>query len=76
VGPIITYSLAQRSALPDRNCIALLHTECWADVRSKVGVSLLVSSVFGNEVKVLSADYQGSVHFRRDDGSGKDTASN
>ena len=45
-------------------------------MRSKVGVSLLVSSVFGNEVKVFSTDYQGSVHFRRDDGSGKDTATN
>jgi hypothetical protein len=45
-------------------------------MRCKVGVSLLVSSVFGNEVKVFSADYQGAVHFRRDDGSGKDTATN
>ena len=73
---ITTYSLAQRSALPNCNCIALLNTECWADMRGKVGVSFLISGVFGNEVKIFSADYQGSVHFRRDDGSGKDTATN
>ena len=72
---VVTYSLAQRSALPDCDCIALLNTKCWTDMRSQVGVSLLISCVFWDEVEVFSADDQGSVHLRRDDGSGKDTAS-
>jgi len=51
-----TYGLAQRSALSDSNLITLLNTESWRDMRSKVFVSLLVSSVLGYEVKVFSAD--------------------
>jgi hypothetical protein len=44
-------------------------------VGGQVGVSLLVSRVLGDEVKVFAADDQGSVHFRGDDGAGEDTAS-
>lgn len=57
-----TYSLAQRSALSNSNLITILNTESWRNVRSKVLVSLLVSSIFWDEVKVLSADDEGSVH--------------
>ena len=42
---------------------------------SEVLMSLLVSGIFGDEVKVFSADDQGSVHLGRDDGAGEDTAS-
>ena len=45
-------------------------------MRSKVLVSLLVSSVFGNEVKVFSADDDCAVHLSRDNGAGQDTATN
>jgi len=44
-------------------------------VSSEVLMSLLVSGIFGDEVKVFSADDQGSVHLGRDDGAGEDTAS-
>jgi hypothetical protein len=37
-------------------------------------VSLLVSSVFWDEVKVFSADDERTVHLGGDDGSGQDTA--
>jgi hypothetical protein len=71
-----THRLAQRPALPNCDCISIIHTERWADVRSKVGMSLLVSGVFGNKVKVFAADDESSVHFRRDDFAGKDSTSN
>lgn len=38
-------------------------------------MSLLVSGIFGNEVKVFSSDDDGSVHFGGDDLSGQDAAS-
>lgn len=43
-------------------------------MRSEVLVSLLISSVFGDEVEVLATDDEGSVHLGGDDGSGQDTA--
>jgi hypothetical protein len=51
-----TYGLAQWSALSNGNLITILNTESWRNMRSKVLVSLLVSGVFGDEVKVFSAD--------------------
>jgi len=42
-------------------------------VGGKVLVSLLVSGVLGDEVKVLSADDEGAVHLGGDNGSGQDT---
>ena len=56
------------------NLVTLLDTESWADVRSKVGVSLLVSGVFGNEVEVFSSDDESSVHLGGNDGAGEDAA--
>ena len=44
-------------------------------MRSQVGMPLFVSCVFWDEVEIFSADDQGSVHLRGDDGSGEDTAS-
>ena len=37
-------------------------------------MTLLVSRVFGNEVKVLAANDKGSVHLGRDDCTSEDTA--
>jgi len=75
LAPISTYSLAKGSALTDCDDVALLNTEGWGDVGSQVAVSLLVSGVLGNEVKVLSSDDNGSVHLGRDDLAGQDSSS-
>lgn len=58
------------------NCdlVTFNDTESWGDVGGQVLVSLLVSGVFRDEVKVFTADDQGSVHFGRYNGSGQDTA--
>ena len=40
----------------------------------EVLVALLVPSVLGDVVKVLSSDDDGSVHLRGNDGAGQDTA--
>jgi len=68
-------SLAERSALTNSDLVTFFDTESRRDVSSEVLMSLLVSGVFGDEVKVFSADDQGSVHLGRDDGAGEDTAS-
>jgi hypothetical protein len=39
-------------------------------------MSLLVSGIFGNEVKVFSSNNDGSVHFGGDNLAGKDSTSN
>lgn len=43
-------------------------------MRSKVLMPLLVTVVLGNEVEVLAADDDGSVHLGRHNGAGKDSA--
>ena len=43
-------------------------------MRSKVLVTLFISRVFGDEVKVFAANDQRAVHFSGDDSAGKDTA--
>lgn len=60
--------------MSDGNLVTLLNTEGRGDVGSQVLVSLLVTRVLGDVVKVLAADNQGAVHLGRDDGSGQDTA--
>ena len=45
-------------------------------MRSEVLVALLVTGVLGDEVEVLAADDEGTVHLGRDDGTGEDTATN
>lgn len=72
----VTYSLAQRSALPNSDCIAFFNTECGTNMRSQVCVSLLVSCILWDEVKVFSTDDQRPVHLRGDNSSCEDTASN
>ena len=69
-----TYSLAQWSALSNSDLITLFDTESWADVSSKVGVSLLITGVFWDEMEVLSADDEGSVHLGGNNSTGQDTA--
>lgn len=69
-----TYSLAERTALANGNLVTLLDTESGGNVGSNVLVSLLVTRVLGDEVKVLAADDDGSVHLGGDDGASKDTA--
>ena len=69
-----TDSLAKRPALANGNLITLLNTEGGRDVRRQVLVSLLVTGVLGDVVKVFAADDDGSVHLGGDDGAGQDTA--
>lgn len=67
-------SLAQRSALSNGDLVTLLNTESRGDVGGNVLVSLLVTGVLGDEVKVLAADDDGTVHLGGDDSAGQDTA--
>ena len=39
-------------------------------------MSFLISGVFGDEMKVLATDDEGSMHFGRNDGSSQDTSTN
>ena len=71
---VSTYGLAEGPALADGNLVTLLDTESRGNVGGKVLVAALVTGVLGDEVKVLAADDQGAVHLGRDDGAGKDTA--
>ena len=72
---ILSYRLAQRSALYNGNCVTLHNTESWADVCGKIGVTFLVSGILWNEVEVFSADNEGSVHLGGHDGAGQDATS-
>ena len=45
-------------------------------MRSEVPVSLLISVVLGDEVKIFSADDESTVHLSGNDGAGQDTATN
>ncbi len=67
------YGLAQRPTLPHCHPITLFHTECRADVRGEVRVSLLVPGVLGDEVEVFAADDECAVHFGANHGAGEDT---
>ena len=69
-----TNSLAERPALANGDLITLLDTESGRDVAGEVLVPLLVTGVLLDEVEVLAADDEGTVHLRRDDGAGEDTA--
>jgi len=67
-------SLAERPALANGDLVTLLDTESRRNVGGKVLVSLLVTRVLGDVVKVLSSDDDGSVHLGGNDGAGQDTA--
>ena len=69
-----SYSLAQWPALADGDLVTLLNTESWRNVGGEVLVALLVTGVLGDEVEVLAADDEGTVHLGGDDGTGQDTA--
>lgn len=45
-------------------------------MRSKVLVALLVSRIFGDEVKVFAANDESAVHFCGDNSASEDTATN
>jgi hypothetical protein len=72
----IAYSLAERTALSNRNLVTIFDTERWADVCSQVLVSLLITGVLGDEVEVFAADDKSSMHLCGNDGAGEDTATN
>jgi len=67
-------SLAERSALANGDLVTLLDTESGRNVGGNVLVSLLVTRVLRDEVKVLAADDDGSVHLGGNDGASQDTA--
>lgn len=78
-GPLVaafsdTHSLAQWPTLADGDLVANLNTECRRDVGGKVLVAPLVTVVLGDEVEVLAADDEGTVHLGADDLAGEDTA--
>jgi hypothetical protein len=60
--------------LPNGNLITILNTESWRNVRSKILVSLLITGVFWDEMEVLPANDESSVHLRGNDGASQDTA--
>jgi hypothetical protein len=70
----VAYGLAERPALANGDLVTLLNTKGGGDVCSQVGVSLLVPRVLGDEVKIFSADNEGTVHLGRNNGAGQDTA--
>lgn len=67
--------LGKWSTLTDNNNVTLRNTEGWRNVDGNVLVSLLVSVVFLDEVKVVSSDDDGSVHFGGDDSTGQNLTS-
>lgn len=52
--------LGEGSALANNDLVTGLDTEGGGDVRGEVLVSLLITSVLGNEVEILATDDQGS----------------
>lgn len=69
------HSLGQLSALTNGHDITFLNSESWGDVSWDIVVSLLVSVVFSDVVKVVSSDDDGSVHLGRDADSSKKVSS-
>lgn len=62
--------------MADSDLVTVLNTESGGDVCGEVLVALLVTGVLGDEVEVLAADDEGTVHLGGDDGAGQDTATN
>jgi hypothetical protein len=71
-----TYSLAQWPALANSNLVSFLNTKSGRNVCSQIFVSLLITRVFGDEVKVFSADDEGAMHLCRNNSAGQDTTTN
>ena len=69
-----TDGLGERAALADDDLVTGLDTESGGDVGGEVLVALLVTRVLGDEVEVLPADDDGTVHLGGNDGAGQDTA--
>lgn len=69
-----THCLAQRPTLAHGHLITDLDTESGRDVCGEVLVATLVTVVLGDEVEVLAADDEGTVHLGADDLASQDTA--
>lgn len=61
--------------MADGDLVTLFDTESRGHVRGEVLVSLLITSILGDEMEIFSADDQGTVHLGRNNGAGEDTAS-
>lgn len=70
-----TDSLAKRSAFTNDNDVTFLNSEGWWAVDWNVSVSLFISIVFGDVVKVISSDDNGSLHFGWDADTLEDSSS-
>ena len=70
-----TDGLAERSAFTDNNDVTFLDSESWWAVDWDVSVSFFVSIVFGNVMKVISSDDDGSLHFGWDADTLEDSSS-
>ena len=69
------YCSLARDPLTNSDGVTLLDSEGGRAVGRQVLVSLLVSSVFGDEVEVFSSDDDGVGHFGRVDDTSEDSAS-
>jgi hypothetical protein len=68
--------LGQRSALANSDDVTLGNIdECGRDVNGNILVPLLKAPILGYELKVISADDDGSLHLVRDNHSLQDTSS-
>ena len=67
--------LADRSAFTNDDDVTFLNCESWRAVNWDVSVSLLVSVVLGNVVKIISSDDNGSLHLCWDADTLEDSAS-
>ena len=64
--------LRQRAALSNSDNIAILNGEAWAAMSVNVLVTLLITLVLGNVVKIVPTNDNGALHLSGDDKSLKD----
>mgnify|MGYP005671401719 CR=1 FL=1 len=57
------YGFAERSAFADNDDVSFLNGESGGDMGMDVSMSLFVSVIFGDVVKIISSDDNGSLHF-------------
>lgn len=61
--------------MPDCDLITFFDTERWRNMSGQIFVSLFISRVFGDEMKVFAADDESSMHLGRNDGASQDSSS-
>lgn len=71
---IETNSLGQRSALANNDGVTFVAAEAWGDVCSNIGMTFLITLVFLDIMKVISAHNDGSVHLGALYATTKDTS--